>query len=462
MKIALSPQRINQLSGPHQEAFHQLRKCVHCGFCNSICPTYEITGNELDGPRGRIYLIKGLLEGQSDTAVVEQHLDRCLTCGACESRCPSQVEYLSLAQYGRMQLEDQRSWLSKGRRRFVAWFFQTKLLFPLLWRLASFFTCILPRSFSRRLSLSQSPLAPLPISTSSISTSSTSSISSSRVDKHQVNQIDDEKNRQPDRSITVLVLTGCVQSTTTPGTVHHLKQLLTALGIRVMVNPQEVCCGALPLHLGDHDQAKRRMRRNILMLDQYLNEGVNFIVSSASGCGSMYREYDQHFAQDDVLREKAERIQQAFRDVIALFSEATIAHQLTQLARAMAERPPTSNQAVQTTHPTRQPRVIIHQPCTLAYGRAKKQQNPVIEIATWLSRFGYQIVDTDDTPACCGSAGSYSLLQADLSDSLLQAKAAAYQAASADIVVTANVGCQLHLQSAMSIPVKHWIELLRC
>ena len=373
-----------------QRANAILRTCVHCGMCNATCPTFQVRGDELDGPRGRIYLIKGLLESGETNPVARTHLDRCLTCRACETTCPSGVRYGELAEIGREVLEEQRP--SRGLLRLLLLGIVPKpgLLAPLV-ALARPFRWLLPRRL-RRL------LEPPP------------------------------RHRTLPEEGRVLLMQGCVQRVVTPEVNAHLADLLEARGMAPFVSDAEQCCGGLALHAGRTVAAHSVMRRNV---EQLALDDVDVVISTASGCGVTLKDYGRVLGDDPATR---------FADKVRDVAEV--------LAGFDFHKNPLDGREVGT--------VAWHPPCTLQHGQRLTGLVEKILTAT-----GYRLVPVADQHLCCGSAGSYSLLQPDMATELKQRKAAALTRHVPDVIATANIGCQTHLADAVGVPVLHWLELLR-
>ncbi|WP_455206909.1 glycolate oxidase subunit GlcF [Kaarinaea lacus] len=383
-----------------READRILRTCVHCGFCTATCPTYQLLGDELDGPRGRIYQIKMALEGAQITRHTQQHLDRCLTCLNCETTCPSGVQYHRLLDIGREYVEQQvpRTTMEKLSR----WLLRTVLTRPWLvtpfLRVGQFFQPILPRSLAQKVPPKQ------------------------QLTSYQLKP-------QPRK---MLMLAGCVQPAMTPRTNHVTAQVLNQLGIEVIEAPGVGCCGALSHHLSVPDEARDYMRRNIDAWVPYLDQGAEAIIITASGCGAMVKDYAALLQDDPEYAAKAQRVSGVTRDL----SEILTANDIKQLK----------------TQPHK--RIAFHPPCTLQHAQ---QLNGRVE--SLLEAAGFDLVRVHDKHLCCGSAGSYSVLQAKLANQLRERKLHALQSEQPEMIVTANIGCQLHLQAGTGLPVKHWIEL---
>lgn len=385
-----------------QEANTILRNCVHCGFCTATCPTYQLLGDELDGPRGRIYLIKQMLEGHTPSESTRQHLDRCLICRSCETTCPSGVNYHRLLDIGRLHLEQIHT------RPFSQRIFQRLLRFTLPYPQRVKFLLTLGRSFS--------PLLPAKL-----------------------------KNKIPPKqtifkltltiaSRKMIALSGCVQSAATPKTNAIMAQVLNRLGIEMIEAPNAGCCGAMSHHFNAMEEARQMMRKNIDAWWPLIEQGSEAILISASGCGAFIKEYGKLLADDPLYREKAIKISQFAQDP----GEVLQREDLQQLNIDGQGR-----------------QVAYHPPCTLQHG----QKLPEL-VENILTRVGYQLVPIRDKHLCCGSAGTYSITQPVLANRLRDNKLAALMNYNPEIIATANVGCQLHLQTQSELPIYHWIELL--
>jgi len=393
-----------------QEADSILRSCVHCGFCTATCPTYQILGDELDSPRGRIYLIKQVLEGNEVTRKTQLHLDRCLTCRACETTCPSGVRYSRLLDIGRNIVEKkiQRPLHEIIMRRLLRFILPSTKLFTGLLRLGQSTALLLPASLKKKIpprrAVTQWPTV----------------TESARI---------------------MLILEGCAQPATSPNTNAATARVLSRLGIAVVRAERAGCCGAVSHHLSAHEEALNAMRRNIDAWWPYIEnaQGVSAeaIIMTASGCGAMVREYAELLAHDPLYAEKAKRVSGLCKDI----SEIVAVEDLSILTKTN----PANN--IKT--------VAFHSPCTLQHA-----QQITGTVETILEQVGYTLTEVGDSHLCCGSAGTYSILQSTLSQQLLKNKLNFLQKNKPDCIVTANIGCQLHLESKADIPVKHWIELL--
>ena len=387
-----------------QEADAILRACVHCGFCTATCPTYQLLSDELDGPRGRIYLIKQVLEGQAPTPKTQSHLDRCLSCRSCETTCPSGVRYGRLVDIGRELVEREvpRSPLEGMKRQALRWIVPHPTRFAPLVQLGRLARPLLPASMACKVPPTQAPLP--------------------------------ESAPAADARRTMLVLAGCAQSVATPRTNAAAAQVLASLGIRLVAAPAAGCCGAVSHHLAAPDEALGFVRRNIDAWWPSIEAGAEAIVVTASGCGVMVKDYGHLLRHDTAYADKAHRVSELARDL----SEVVRAESLPR----ERFRPDL-------------PRVAFHSPCTLQHGQ---RLNGVVEGI--LVRAGFTLTQVADPHLCCGSAGTYSILQPRLAAQLRDDKLAALQGPAPDLIATANVGCQLHLGGTAQVPVRHWIELL--
>lgn len=384
------------------EANDILRACVHCGFCTATCPTYQLLGSELDSPRGRIYLIKEMLESGQATNKTRLHLDRCLTCRSCETTCPSGVRYGRLVDIGREIVEEHAPRaLSAGlvRQAMLAVIPYTKRMAIVLTlgRIASPFLPqqlrkkIPPKRFARSVAASN-------------------------------------------HSRRMLVLEGCVQPLGSPNTNAAATRVLDRLGISLISAAGAGCCGALNQHLTDSDGAKEMMRRNIDAWWPHVEKNIEAIVMTASGCGVMVKDYGEALKHDPAYAKKAERISLLTRDLSEILRNEDLS-KLTKIGTGI--------------------RVACQSSCTLQHGQ---KLGGVVE--SILKNCGFTLTPVANSHLCCGAAGTYTLLQPELSQQLLNNKLAALQQGEPDVIVTSNIGCQMHLASASDLPVQHWIELL--
>ncbi|MBE0485909.1 glycolate oxidase subunit GlcF [Marinobacter sp.] len=385
-----------------QEAEEILRACVHCGFCNATCPTYQELNDERDGPRGRIYLMKMFLEGAEATEKTREHLDRCLTCRSCETTCPSGVQYGRLVDISRGLLEQELP--RSPRQRVLRWALTRVLpdrrLFGFVLRLGQAFRPLLPEKLRTKVPV-RHEASPWPHS------------SHNRI---------------------VLGLAGCAQPSAAPNTNAATARVLDKLGITLVEAPKAGCCGAVNYHLSEHERGLEQMRRNIDAWWPAIEAGAEAIVMTASGCGAMVQDYGHLLKDDPVYAHKARRVSELCMDLGAF------------LLREDLELIKTDVQAG---------KVAFHCPCTLQH--AMKQSGVVEQV---LARAGIKLATTKDKHLCCGSAGTYSILQPEMSQTLLDNKLQALTVDDPVKIVTANIGCQLHLETRSQLPVQHWIELL--
>jgi glycolate oxidase iron-sulfur subunit len=409
MQTSLAPEFKHTPDGEEAESI--LRKCVHCGFCTATCPTYQLLGDELDGPRGRIYLIKQVLEGEAPTRKTQLHLDRCLTCRNCETTCPSGVQYGHLVDIGR-RIVDEKVPRPAGEKA-LRWALKEGLPSPL---------------FSPAMKLGQSVRGLLPASLQA------------KVPARQ------SSGKLPARSHArkMLLLEGCVQPSMAPNINAATARVLDAAGIETVRAAKAGCCGAVRFHLNDHDGGKAQMRANIDAWWPHIEAGagrsdavgVEAIVMNASGCGVMVKEYGHVLKDDAQYAEKAARISALTRDLSEL---------LPELAERLKGR--VSSRAGQ---------IAFHPPCTLQHGQQLRGG-----VEQHLSELGFKIsTAANEAHLCCGSAGTYSVLNPEIAGQLRDRKLGNLGAMKPEVIVSANIGCITHLQSGTATPVRHWVELV--
>ena len=400
MQTQLLPELLATPEG--READEILRACVHCGFCTATCPTYQLLGDELDGPRGRIYQIKQVMEGHAPTRITQTHLDRCLTCRSCETTCPSGVRYGRLADIGRHLVEQRvkRPWGERLTRAALLRIVPHPSRFALLSGIGRVLRPLLPAALAAKV--------PVP---------------------RPAGQWPAPKGRR-----RVLALAGCAQSVATPLTNAAAARVLDRLGIDLVESAGAGCCGALAYHLHEHRDGLDAARRNIDAWWPEIESGCDAILVTASGCGVMVKDYGELLKADPVYAERAARVASLARDTAELFSQLD----LTPLGR-----------------PGKGRRIAFHPPCTLQHGQRLRGATESV-----LTRLGFTLTPIADAHLCCGSAGTYSITQPELSKQLRSNKLAALQAGGPQLIATSNVGCQLHLEGASEVPVVHWIELL--
>jgi glycolate oxidase iron-sulfur subunit len=406
MQTHLAPEFRGTPEGDEAEAI--LRKCVHCGFCTATCPTYQLLGDELDGPRGRIYLMKQVLEGAEPTRATQLHLDRCLTCRNCESTCPSGVQYGHLVDIGRQVVEQRVP--RPGKERALRWLLKESLTSPL---------------FKPAMKLGQMvrPLLPAAL-------------------KDKVPAKSDARaHRWPVRphKRKVLMLLGCVQPAMAPNINSATARVLDAAGIQTLVADEAGCCGAIRTHLNDREGGLHDMRRNIDAWWPLAERGeVEAIVMNASGCGVTVKEYGHALKHDPDYAHKAERIAALTKDVSELLPEL-----LPALKRRLVRKPAAL-------------RLAFHPPCTLQHGQQLRGG-----VEAGLRELGFEVsLAAGEAHLCCGSAGTYSVLQPALAKSLRDRKLGQLAATAPQAIVSANIGCIQHLQSGTATPVRHWIEVV--
>jgi glycolate oxidase iron-sulfur subunit len=409
MQTNLAPEFKGTREGDAAEAI--LRKCVHCGFCTATCPTYQLLGDELDGPRGRIYLMKQVLEGATPTRSTQLHLDRCLTCRNCESTCPSGVQYGQLVEIGR-RLVDERVPRPRAEQA-LRWLLKEGLTSPLFapaMKLGQLVRPLLPHGLKNKVPAAAGAGA----------------------------------HRWPTREHPrkVLLLMGCVQPAMLPNINSATARVLDACGIQTLVADEAGCCGAIRTHLNDHEGGLADMRRNIdawWPLVEGLSESgpVEAIVMNASGCGATVKDYGHALAHDPAYAARAKRISALTRDLSELLPGL-----LPQLKSRMHKRPATQ--------------LAFHPPCTLQHGQQLRGG-----VEAHLNALGFDVKTApNESHLCCGSAGTYSVLQPELAYQLRDRKLANLAPLDAQVIVSANIGCIQHLQTGTATPVRHWVEVL--
>lgn len=385
-----------------EEAESILRTCVHCGFCNATCPTYQLLGDELDGPRGRIYLIKQVLEGNEVTRKTQLHLDRCLSCRNCETTCPSGVDYHNLLDIGRAVVDaavprpiGQR--LLRGGLRAVA---PDASLFKGLLGAGRIFRALLPETLQTKLPSGTSAIAPRPVA------------------RH---------------ARKVLMLEGCVQPGLSPNTNVAAARVLDRLGISITPALNAGCCGAVDYHLDAQAKGLERARKNIDAWWPAIEQGAEAIVQTASGCGAFIKDYGHLLCTDTAYAQKAKTVSALAKDLVEVLREE-----------------PLESLGIHADQ-----RLAFHCPCTLQH--AQKLGGAVESV---LTRLGFNLTTVPDAHLCCGSAGTYSITQPALARQLRDQKLNALESGHPDVIATANIGCQTHLDGAGRTPVRHWIELV--
>ena len=392
-----------------READAILRKCVHCGFCTATCPTYQLLGDELDGPRGRIYLIKGMLEGDAVTARTQLHLDRCLTCRACETTCPSGVQYGRLVDIGRKLAEERvpRPMAQRLPRAMLRAVLPRRSLFGALLRLGRWLRPALPFALQDKVPAAVPAAGAWPAA------------------RH---------------ARRMLVLAGCVQPALSPDINAASARVLDKLGISLIEARGAGCCGAVRFHLNAQEDGLNDMRALIDAWWPFVDAGVEAIVMTSSGCGTTVKEYGHLLAHDPAYAAKAQRISALTRDI-----SEVIAAESERLAPLLAT----------AGAPAQAAKLALQLPCSLQHGQQIKGVIERILLAA-----GFELTPVEDSHLCCGSAGTYSILQPELAAKLKTNKLAALHAGSPQAIVGANLGCMSHLQSGTTLPMEHWIVAL--
>jgi glycolate oxidase iron-sulfur subunit len=393
-----------------REAEAILRKCVHCGFCTATCPTYQLLGDELDGPRGRIYLIKQVLEGVVPTAKTRLHLDRCLTCRSCETTCPSGVHYSRLLDIGREIVEQRvpRQGVDAVLRTTLREMLPRSALFGVAMKLGQMVRPLLPGVLKAK-------VPPL---------SSAGTVAPTG------------------QARKMLALAGCAQPSMYPNINGATKRVLARLGIHLFEACESGCCGAVRLHLADAEGARANARRNIDAWWPHIEAGAEAVVVTASGCGVEVKDYGYLLQDDTVYAAKARRVGELTRDV----SEVVVVETAALLALLQKSAPAVRPQVT---------RLAFHAPCSLQHGLKIRGS-----VEALLDAAGFPLTPVADSHLCCGSAGTYSILQSELAGRLRENKLAALTAGEPVGIASANIGCIAHLQAGTDVPIKHWIEWL--
>ncbi|MDJ0879760.1 MAG: glycolate oxidase subunit GlcF [Halieaceae bacterium] len=384
-----------------QQADTILRDCVHCGLCNATCPTYQLERNELDGPRGRIYLIKQMLEGQEVSELTRHHLDRCLVCQSCETTCPSGVNYHRLLDIGREELEQRvpRSPFARLQRALVRGVMSRRQITQPLFALGRLARPMLPARLRSHIPLLRTSIA----------------------------------TRQESHARKVILVQGCVQPAMSPTTNQAAAAVLDALGIETVTIDAETCCGALSAHGGGKTRSLDQARRNIDAWWPAIESGAEAVLMTASGCSNFVQDYGDLLADDAVYAARAQRVAGLLKDISEFLDDEPLE------ALPIGERQ----------------RIAWHCPCTAQHGQSLDAPTRRV-----LTRLGFELPPVRDSHLCCGSAGSYSLFQPDMARALRTRKLEALQASDPAQIVTANIGCQVHLSAGTETPVVHWIELV--
>ncbi len=395
-----------------------IRKCVHCGMCNATCPTYEITGDELDGPRGRIYLIKDMLENNKPaTKKISRHIDRCLSCYACMTTCPSGVNYMHLIDHGRKHVEAtyKRPFFDRLMRNILSLILPNPRIF---WFVSIFTKFVKPFRFLLPKFLKNSlKLMPNKIQKKTIKTK-------------KVYPVLERKT-----IARVALLTGCVQRVISPEINESTIRLLNRHGVEVVVLPKIDCCGSLNHHLGKKDLAHDSFVKNInLWHDEYLTNGLDAIISNTSGCGTTLKDYGFIFRDDKKLKKKAKKISELTKDISEYLDE---------------------NLKLEFKNNTEKYKIAYHSACSMQHGQ-KIHKQPI----NLIEKTGNQVLNIPDGHICCGSAGTYNILQQELAGTLLSNKVKNIEKVSPDFISTGNIGCMTQISSGTNIPIVHTVEVI--
>ena len=395
-----------------------IRKCVHCGMCNATCPTYGILGDELDGPRGRIYLIKDMLENKKPaTKKITKHIDRCLSCYACMTTCPSGVNYMHLIDHGRNHIEAtyKRPFLDRLMRNILS----LTLPNPRVFKILSIFTKII-KPFSFLLpSFLKNSLNLMP-----------SKIPAKKIKTQKIYFVSERKT-----IARVALLTGCVQRVISPEINESTIRLLNRHGVEVVVLPKIDCCGSLNHHLGKKDLAHSSFVKNInLWHEEYLNNGLDAIISNTSGCGTTLKDYGFIFRDNKELKKKAKKISELTKDISEYLDE---------------------NLKLEFKNSTEKYKIAYHSACSMQHG-----QNVHSQPINLIKKTGNEVLNIPEGHICCGSAGTYNILQQKLAGELLKNKIKNIEKISPDFISTGNIGCMTQISSGTNIPIVHTVEII--
>lgn len=382
-----------------------LRSCVHCGFCTATCPTYLLTGNELDSPRGRIYLVKELLEENpaAKNPITKIHLDRCLSCQSCETTCPSNVDYHQLLDIGkeRLQTSIRTSFFSRLGKTLLLGFISSRVLFSSAVKMGMVFSVLLPGRLARQLPGK------------------------------------DKFTDNPDSSVShereVILLGGCVQQSLSPNTNRAAQKILSRLGVGVIELQQESCCGAMHYHSDRREEGLLNAKRLVEQIESIVAEGAESVISTATGCGNFIKTYSEVFRNDPGMLERLSNLEGKIMDI----GEFLAKEDLKNLSLSGSTR------------------MAFHSPCTLQHGQGLSGVTEKLLVS-----LGIQLQPVKDSHLCCGSAGTYSLFQGEIAGALRERKLSALNADKAENIATANIGCQCHLAAGTTTSVKHWVEYI--
>jgi len=397
------------------------RKCVHCGFCNATCPTYQLLGDELDGPRGRIYLIKDMLENNRPAnEKIVKHIDRCLSCYSCMTTCPSGVNYMHLIDHGRSHIE--KTYKRPFNERVIRSFLSIVIPNPTYFRIIGMLTLlvkpfrfIFPKKISEMIDLMPGKFPKKTL--------------------HKKKVYSAQKTK---RIARVALLTGCVQKVLSPQINEATIRLLNRHGIEVVVPKGIGCCGSLNHHLGKSDLAHQTFKKNIsIWYDEYLKNGLDAIISNTSGCGTTLKDYGFIFRSDKDFKKKAKKISELTKDITEYLNENI---KLNFIKKQKNEK----------TY-----KIAYHSACSMQHGQ-KIHDVPI----NLIQKTGNEVLDIPDGHLCCGSAGTYNLLQSDIANRLLKNKILNIEKIKPQIISTGNIGCITQIAQATKIPILHTVEII--
>jgi len=398
-----------------------LRKCVHCGFCNATCPTYQLLGDELDGPRGRIYLIKDMLENDKPAnEKIVKHIDRCLSCYSCMTTCPSGVNYMHLIDHGRSHIE--KTYKRPFNERVIRSFLSIVIPNPTYFRIIGMLTLlvkpfrfIFPKKISEMIDLMPGKFPKKTL--------------------HKKKVYSAQKTK---RIARVALLTGCVQKVLSPQINEATIRLLNRHGIEVVVPKGIGCCGSLNHHLGKSDLAHQTFKKNIsIWYDEYLKNGLDAIISNTSGCGTTLKDYGFIFRSDEDFKKKAKKISELTKDITEYLDENI---KLDFIRRKNNDK---------------EYKIAYHSACSMQHGQ-KIHDVPI----NLIKKTGNQVFDIPDGHLCCGSAGTYNLLQSDIAKKLLKNKISNIEKIKPQFIATGNIGCITQIANGTKIPILHTVEII--
>ena len=398
------------------------RKCVHCGFCNATCPTYQLLGDELDGPRGRIYLIKDMLENNKPAnEKIVKHIDRCLSCYSCMTTCPSGVNYMHLIDHGRSHIEKtyKRPFRDRLIRSFLSITLSKSIYFRIVGNLSKFLkplSFFFPNKLKEMINL-------MPVT-----------FPSKQLPKKEIYPAKNKKKPVA----RVALLTGCVQKVISPQINEATIRLLNRHNIEVVVPKGVDCCGSLNHHLGKSNLANKTFRKNIsIWYEEYLKNGLDAIISNTSGCGTTLKDYGFIFRSDTDLKKKAKKISELTKDITEYLDDKV---KLNFIPKNINEK---------------KYRIAYHSACSMQHGQ-KVHKEPV----DLIKKTGNEVLEIEDGHLCCGSAGTYNLLQSSIAKRLLKNKIENIEKTNPQFISTGNIGCITQIAQGTNIPILHTVEII--